>query len=362
MIAPEPRVPLAPLTSMGVGGPARFFVRARGRAEVEAALGWATQRGLPVLVLGGGSNLVVADEGFDGLVVALSASGAPLHVEEADGRVHVRSDAGRGWDELVGHAVGAGWAGVECLSGIPGSVGATPIQNVGAYGQEVAETITAVHALDRHALEEVVLDRAACAFSYRDSAFKRSGSRFVVLEVTFALLPGGPPAVRYPELERALAADRAPTLAAVRDAVLRLRAAKSMLLDPGGENGRSAGSFFTNPVVAAADVEGIRERVRAHVGVEARMPEFPDGSGRVKLSAGWLIERAGFHKGWGEGRAGLSTRHCLSIVNRGGARAADVLGVARAVRDGVRERFGVRLVPEPELVGFAPEAIGDLFA
>jgi UDP-N-acetylmuramate dehydrogenase len=362
------RVSLAAFTTLEVGGEARFFLEARDRATVVAALAWASVRGLPVVVLGGGSNLLIADRGVDALVLQIRIGG--VEVGDEGGRVIVRAGAGEPWDGLCERAVRAGWAGIECLSGIPGAVGATPIQNVGAYGQEVAETIVEVCALDRGSGHEVLLDRAACGFGYRDSVFKREAQgRYVVVEVTFALRGGGPPTVRYPELRRVIdsrmssaSGQAEPTLAEVRAAVLDLRRGKSMVLDSGDENRRSAGSFFTNPIVTVDHLERVRARV-AEAGALApgeAMPEFPASLGRVKLSAAWLIERAGFVRGTADGAVGISTRHTLAIVNRGGATAAGVLAFARRVRDRVEERFGVALTPEPVLLGFTAEEVEGL--
>ncbi|WP_437729581.1 UDP-N-acetylmuramate dehydrogenase [Sorangium sp. So ce861] len=366
-------VPLAPLTTLGVGGPARFFAEAADDAAVVEAFRFAEARGVPLFVLGGGSNLLVADRGVDALVLRVRVRGVELAggAEAAgdDGRgprVLVRAGAGEGWDDLVARAVAEGWAGVECLSGIPGDVGATPIQNVGAYGQEVAETIAEVRAIDRATGAAVVLAGADCGFGYRDSRFKRAWrGRYVITAVTFALRPGGAATVRYPELQRALAAPPGgapPPLAEVRRAVIALRRGKSMVLDPADENGRSAGSFFMNPTLEAGAAAGVLARIEA-AGVLAAgeaIPRYPAGEGRVKLSAAWLIERAGFAKGTRHGAAGISTRHTLALVNRGGATAAELLELARRVRRGVLDRFGVALTPEPDLVGFAPGDVDDL--
>ena len=357
-------MPLAELTTLGVGGEARFFLEAHAERTVVEALAWARAASLPVLVLGGGSNLLVADRGVEALVLRVRIAGIAAHAEGAC--AVVRAGAGEAWDPLCAHAVGEGWAGVECLAGIPGDVGATPIQNVGAYGQEVAETITEVRALDRTSGSAVRFDRAACGFGYRDSVFKRGGrDRYVVVAVTFALRRGGPPTVRYPELQRALGAPAEatrPSLAQVRAAVLALRRTKSMVLDRSDENHRSAGSFFMNPVVAVDELERVRGRVTEAgvLGPGEVMPEFAAAEGRVKLSAAWLIERAGFAKGMAEGAVGISTRHTLAIVNRGGATAAAIVGFARRVRDRVDARFGVQLTKEPVFVGFTPREIEGL--
>lgn len=342
-------VPLGPLTTMGVGGPARWYVEAHDEPAVLAALRWAEERGLPLRVLGGGSNLVVADAGVEALVLRVALRG--LAVREAGSLVEITAAAGEPWDGVVRFAVERGWAGLECLSGIPGLVGATPIQNVGAYGQEVSDTIVAVRALDRTTRTIVTLPPAACRFGYRDSAFKSGApDRHVILGVTYRVRPGGAPSVRYAELERHLAARgiSAPALADVRESVLAVRRAKSMVLDPADPNRRSCGSFFVNPVVPAAEAERV-----ASVAGDPGMPRWPEPGGeRVKLAAAWLVERAGFARGQEDGAAGISTRHTLAIVAREGARAADVVRVARRVRDGVLARFGVRLHPEPVFWGF----------
>jgi len=351
-LAPREHVPLAPYCTLGVGGPARFFLEARDEATVAEALAWARRRGVDLRVLGGGSNLVVADEGVDALVVRIALRG--VSAEAAGRAVKVTAAAGEPWDALVAFAVERGWAGLECLSGIPGLVGATPIQNVGAYGQEVSDTLVSVRALDCATGRSVTLPARECGFAYRDSRFK-SGEpgRFVVLAVTYRLAPGGAPTARYADLERHLAGrGRAPTLAEVRAAVLAIRRAKSMVLDPDDENRRSCGSFFTNPVVTPAAAD----RVAALAGDPA-MPRWPQPDGRVKLSAAWLIERAGFRRGCTDGPVGLSTRHALALVTRDGARTADVLAFARRLRSAVEARFGVRLTPEPVIWGPPPAGL-----
>ncbi|HSS40532.1 MAG TPA: UDP-N-acetylmuramate dehydrogenase [Polyangia bacterium] len=348
-------VPLAPLTTLEVGGDARHFAEATDEAAVVAALRWAAARDLPVAILGGGSNVVAADAGFDGLVVRVAPRGLRFDAA-ADGSVAVTAAAGEPWDALVADTVARGLGGLECLSGIPGLTGATPIQNVGAYGQEVAETIRSLRVLDRATLQARELPAADCGFGYRDSRFKREPGAFVVLAVTFALRPEAPPALRYPELAAALGSKAAPTLSQARAAVLALRAKKSMVIRAGDPNRRSAGSFFTNPVVEAAAADAVARR--AGVAGES-MPRFPAGPGRVKLSAGWLIERAGFPKGFRRGPVGISTAHALALVNLGGARASDLLDLAAEIVDSVRDRLGITLTPEPVLLGgvwprFAP--------
>jgi UDP-N-acetylmuramate dehydrogenase len=303
-------------------------------------------------VLGGGSNVLVADRGFEGVV--LRARIEDVALDEQPGRVVVTAGAGYPWDRLVAIAVDRGWAGLECLSGIPGDVGATPIQNVGAYGQDVSETIAEVQAIDRASREARVFSATECGFGYRDSVFKRElKDRFVITRVTFALTPGGAPAIRYAELEKALANEDAPSLARVRDTVVALRRAKSMVLDPSDENGRSAGSFFMNPTLDDVAVERV-------LATGKTPPRFAAGAGLTKVPAGWLIENAGFAKGMRDGNVGLSTKHALAITNRGGATAAEIVAFARKIRDGVGNVFGIRLRPEPVFLGFPPGEIDDL--
>jgi len=346
-LTPRPDVPLAPYCTLGVGGPARWFLEATDEATVLAARDWARRRGVRVLVLGGGSNVVVPDEGVDALVLRVALRG--IAVREGAGAVEVTAAAGEPWDDLVALTVARGWAGLECLSGIPGLVGATPMQNVGAYGQEVADTVVAVRALDLERGRVVTLDGRACGFGYRTSRFKREeAGRWVVLAVTYRLRPGGPPTLGYADLDRHLAARgiARPTLADVRASVLAIRRAKSMVLAPDDPNRRSCGSFFLNPFVTPADAA----RVAARAGDPA-MPRWPQPDGRVKLSAAWLIERAGFPRGYREGSVGLSTRHALAIVVHDGGRARDVLAFARRLQAAVHDRFGVHLEPEPALWG-----------
>ncbi|HVR20593.1 MAG TPA: UDP-N-acetylmuramate dehydrogenase [Polyangiaceae bacterium] len=340
---PRESVELAPLTTLGIGGVARFFFDAPDVASVRAALSWAKGRGTPTRILGGGSNVVVSDDGFDGLVLRTAIRGCVFR--DAEQSVELTVHAGEPWDDVVRASVARGLQGLECLSGIPGWAGATPIQNVGAYGQEVAECIERVDVLDRSTLEPLSLAASECRFAYRDSRFKSDDpERFVVLAVHFRLRRGAAPSVRYAELARHLAEGGAerPTLLDVREAVLLLRGKKSMLYDTSDENGRSCGSFFTNPVVTAETAEGIEK-----LSEDRSMPRYPQPDGRVKLAAGWLIERAGFAKGHRQGPVGLSTKHALAIVCHDGARATDVLGLAETIRAGVRSRFGVTLVLEP---------------
>ncbi len=346
-------VPLAPLTTLELGGPARHVAEAPDADAAIEALRWAQERQLPVFVLGGGSNVVIADGGFAGLV--LRPTGRGMAFTPDDGDVRVEAQAGEPWDAVVAETVARNLAGLECLSGIPGLTGATPIQNVGAYGQDVAQTIQSVRVLDRRTLQTVDRSPHACGFSYRDSAFKRAPDRYLVLAVTFRLRPNGAPSIRYAELSSALAAVATPSLRQVREAVLTLRRGKSMVIDAGDPNRRSVGSFFTNPVVSIADADriaaiAVREGM---VSDAAQVPRFPVNADRVKLAAGWLIERAGISKGMRRGPVGISTRHALALVHHGGGKSSDLVALAREVRDAVAARFGITLVPEPVFLGVA---------
>jgi UDP-N-acetylmuramate dehydrogenase len=325
-------------TTLRLGGPAVSWVTAMTEDDVMDAMDTVH----PVLVVGGGSNLVVADDGFEGRVVEIATRGVSPDTDDPScGGVLVKVAAGETWDDLVVLAAERGWVGIEALSGIPGRVGATPIQNVGAYGQEVSQTIATVRVWDRVLKGVRTFANADCHFGYRTSRFKADPDRHVVLDVTFQLAVGtlGAP-VAYAELARTLGVEpgrRAP-LGEVRRAVLELRRGKGMVLSPDDHDTWSAGSFFTNPVLAAADVPD-------------GAPAWPQDDGRVKTSAAWLIEHAGFAKGYGSGRVALSGKHVLALTNRGGATTAELLALAREVRDGVEAAYGVRLVNEPVLVG-----------
>ncbi|MHC3391630.1 UDP-N-acetylmuramate dehydrogenase [Streptomyces lavendulocolor] len=341
--------PLAPLTTFRLGGPAGRLVTATTDDEVVAAVREADRAGTPLLVIGGGSNLVIGDKGFDGTALRIATRGFTL-----DG-TRLELAAGEVWTDAVARTVEAGLAGIECLAGIPGSAGATPIQNVGAYGQEVSATITEVVAYDRRADETVTVPNAACDFSYRHSRFKADPDRFVVLRVRFELedAQGLSAPIKYAETARTLgveAGDRVP-VATARETVLRLRAGKGMVLDPEDHDTWSAGSFFTNPILEQAQYEAFLGRVRDRLGPDVIPPAFPAGDGRVKTSAAWLIDMAGFTKGYGTGPARISTKHTLALTNRGGATTEDLLALAREVVAGVRDAFGVTLVNEPVTVG-----------
>lgn len=344
----QERVPLAPLTTLGVGGEARYLAEARSEDDACAVVRWARERGLPLFVLGGGSNVLIADRGWPGLALRVAIRGVE---ERSEGKRRLfTAGAGEEWDALVARAVERDCAGIECLSGIPGTVGGTPIQNVGAYGQEIAETIAAVRVLDLESGELCELSNEECGFHYRSSRFNgRERGRYLVLGVSFALHPGGKPKIAYPDLKSAFAGrSAAPGLIEVREAVRKVRRAKAMLLEPGDPDEHSAGSFFKNPIVDAAQLAAI-ERAAEHHGLEA--PRFP-AEGRTKVPAGWLIEHAGFHRGYVRGPVGISSRHALAIVNRGGATAADIVALKDEIQQRVREEFGVELQPEPVFVGF----------
>ncbi|MGJ5833505.1 UDP-N-acetylmuramate dehydrogenase [Streptomyces ossamyceticus] len=341
--------PLAPLTTFRLGGPADRLITATTDDEVIAAVREADDAGTPLLLIGGGSNLVIGDKGFAGTALVIATRGVTL-----DG-TKLELAAGEVWTDAVAHTVDAGLAGVECLAGIPGSAGATPIQNVGAYGQEVASTITEVVAYDRRTRETVTLPNADCAFSYRHSRFKNDPDRYVVLRVRFELEDAdglsGP--IKYAETARALGVepgDRVP-LAAARETVLKLRAGKGMVLDPEDHDTWSAGSFFTNPILTNDEFAAFHARVRARLGDDVTPPAYPAGDGHTKTSAAWLIDKAGFTKGYGTGPARISTKHTLALTNRGAATTEDLLTLAREVVTGVHDAFGITLVNEPVAIG-----------
>ena len=331
-------VALGPLTTLGIGGPAKFFQKAHSVDEVREAIDWAKSNDEQLLILGGGSNVLIADEGFDGLVLHLELRG----ISAGDDGI-LQASSSEPWDELVAMAVSRDWAGVECLSGIPGSTGATPIQNVGAYGQDVSETITKVEVFDRSNGRLTTLSNADCQFEYRNSIFKKSAKdRYVVLSVSFQLRPGGAPSIRYPELQKAIA--EGSSLQEARDAVIAIRRRKGMVIDPADPDTCSDGSFFMNPIVSKEKLASLGE-----------LPHFPAGE-NIKLSAAWLIEHAGFEKGFVHGNVGISSKHTLAIINRGGGTAREVVELVRMIQDGVREKFGVELQPEPNFIGFDRQA------
>jgi len=342
----EENKPLAPLTTIGIGGPARYFAKATSIHDIRDGIDWASARSQPLFILGGGSNLLISDDGFKGLVLQIDLRGVVVESEDEFATVTVA--AAEPWDSLVATAVEHGWAGIECLSGIPGSTGATPIQNVGAYGQDVSETIIRVEVLDRRSGLVITLTNRECRFGYRSSVFKNhERERYVVLNVTFRLNAGGAASVRYPELRRYLEerGESVEDLRAVRDAVIAIRKRKGMVLDPTDPDTRSDGSFFMNPIIEDADFATFKQRADS-------APNFPANDGTVKLSAAWLIEHAGFSKGFVHGNVGLSAKHTLAVVNRGGGTAREVRELVKMVQDRVREQFGVEIHPEPNFIGF----------
>lgn len=344
---------LADLTTLRLGGRARRYVRVDGERELVEAVRAGDAAGEPLLVLAGGSNVVVADDGFDGTVVHVVTRGVQRLGEDGD-RALLEVAAGEPWDPLVARCVNEGLAGVECLSGIPGSVGATPIQNVGAYGQEVAETLVSVRAYDRGERAVVTLAPADCGFSYRSSAFKRDPEHWVVLAVRFAL-PRSPDSrpLRYEELARKLDAPigASAPLPRVREAVLALRRRKGMVIDPADPDSVSAGSFFTNPILDPASFAALAARA------DGSPPHWPEPDGRIKVSAAWLIERAGFRRGHGDPETvAISSKHTLALTNRGAGTTTALVALAREIAAGVHARFGIALTPEPVFVGHRWEA------
>ncbi len=335
------------MTTLGVGGPAKYFVEIKTEAELVEAVAWARTASLPVFVLGGGSNLLVADSGFDGVVLKMAIS-APVMFEEVAEFVQCNVAAGVDWDVCVLAACERGLSGVECLAGIPGLVGGTPVQNVGAYGQEVAETIVAVRALDLETMEFVALSAAQCGFGYRKSIFNTTErGRYIVTQVTFRFAPQRSLELKYAELQRHFEGN-APTPMEVYHAVREIRHRKGMLLVEGDADCRSAGSFFKNPVVTEAVFAAVVEISRV---AAPAVPHWTASEGQVKLAAAWLVEQAGFHKEFAMGRAGISSRHTLALVNRGGATAGEIVALRDAVQRSVEERFGVRMEQEPVGLG-----------
>jgi len=333
---------LSSYTTFGIGGPARYFLNATTEQDIVNALDLASTRNLPVFVLGGGSNLLVADRGFDGLVLRVGIQG----MEWQDSQL--TAAAGEDWDGVVASCVARGYGGVECLSGIPGFAGGTPVQNVGAYGQEISDVLASVRVLERSSGRVAELSKEQCGFGYRTSIFNTTHrDQYLVLAVSYALRKDVAPLLKYPDLLRRFDSQSAePTIPDVRNAVREIRAAKGMLIMEGDPDSHSAGSFFKNPFVGEAEYSRIQSSV------DEPVPRYPAGSEKVKTSAAWLIERAGFRKGFARGRAGISSKHTLALVNRGGASAEDIVSLAREIRSGVEDKFGVRLVPEPVFVGF----------
>ena len=349
----EENIALAPLTTFRIGGPARFFVNATSLADVQEAVSFSRQRNLPLFVLGGGSNLLVSDAGWPGLVLKIAIPGIDRLAGSDDGKVLFEVGAGESWDRFVSQAVVANCAGVECMSGIPGSVGGTPVQNVGAYGQEVSQTIDSVEVFDMKDGQVRELCNEACGFSYRSSIFNTTErGRFIILRVTYALIGGGEPYLEYADLKRHFGGrETRPNLAETREAVRHIRTLKGMLIVEGDPDARSAGSFFKNPVISPAQHEELRKRAEA---MKLTIPSYPALEKNMKVSAAWLVEHSGFARGYGFGHSGISTKHALAIVNRGNATAAEVLALKDEIQHRVEEIWGLRLQAEPVLVGIQP--------
>lgn len=334
------QVPLAPYTTFQIGGPARWFAEAATEDDILDAVEFARSRKLRLFALGGGSNLLVSDAGFPGLVLHIGLKG----IEQQSDSFTVA--AGEDWDAFVSRAVEQDCAGVECLAGIPGTAGGTPIQNVGAYGQEVSETIAGVRALDLSTMQFQEFSNAECGFAYRRSVFNTvERGRYIVTQIRYRLRKDGEPRIAYADLKHHFKDSTAPTLCAVGRAVREIRRRKGMYIVAGDPDCRSAGSFFKNPVVSADHYARIAERE------ETEVPKYPVSDGTVKVPAAWLLERAGFHKGYSTGPAGISTCHTLALVNRGGAKAADIYELRDRIVAAVEAQFGIRLEPEPVLVG-----------
>ena len=340
-------VPLAPLTTLQIGGPARYFSEAACEEEVLDAVAFASEHQLPLFVLGGGSNLVIADAGWPGLVLKIAIGGIPQH-EEGEA-VIFHPGAGVEWDKFVERAVANDCAGVECLSGIPGTVGGTPVQNVGAYGQEVSQTIEAVRAFDLQEKKIVRLDHDACRFRYRSSLFNTAArGRYIILRVTYRLMPGAKPSLSYADLQKHFAGSANPSLAELRDAVLRIRLSKGMLIVPGDADSRSAGSFFKNPILSESEFRDLAGRAEIK---GLTIPSYPALEAHRKVSAAWLVEHSGFSKGFALGPAAISRKHALALINTGDARATDLVQLKEKIQRGVREIWGIELETEPVFVG-----------
>jgi len=341
-------VPLAPMTTLKVGGPARFFIEANTVAEVTDAVAFSRSRNLPLFILGGGSNVVISDAGWPGLVLKIGVTG----INHRHGRNEVVFEAGAGedWDKFVALVVAHNCAGIECLSGIPGSVGGTPVQNVGAYGQEVSQTIESVLALDLRDSQLHELYKDVCGFAYRSSMFNTTEhGHYVILQVNYVLHHGGDALIAYADLKKYFAGwSVKPTLADVRDAVRKIRSGKGMLLTPGDDDCRSAGSFFKNPILSTEQYQDLKTRAAVK---NLQIPTYPALDTQMKVSAAWLVEHSGFGRGYGHGRVGISRKHTLAIVNRGNATASEILAFKDHIQQRVSDIWGVVLEPEPVFVG-----------
>jgi UDP-N-acetylmuramate dehydrogenase len=352
----QENVPMAPLTTLQVGGAARYFAELKRQDDVREAVQFARGHDLRLFVLGGGSNLVVADSGWPGLVLRIAIGGiaTPNPTDLAGNAVLFSVDAGVDWDDFVAQAVAQNCAGVECLSGIPGSVGGTPVQNVGAYGQEVSDTIESVRAFDLKEDRMVVLPKPACGFRYRTSIFNTTEpGRYIIVRVNYRLKRGGAPSLKYADLQKhfaeRLAGKKMPSLAEVRDAVREIRRSKGMLIVPGDEDCRSAGSFFKNPVLTEQQFQDLAARAASR-GLE--IPSYPALDAQRKVSAAWLVEHSGFSKGYATGAAGISKKHALALINRGDAKASDIVSLKDEIQQGVQKAWGIPLEPEPVFIGF----------
>jgi len=347
----QENIPLAQFTTLQIGGPARYFAEAHNENELRSALAFAEQQQIPVFILGGGSNVLISDNGFPGLALRVALQGVRWFDQGK-----VIAAAGEDWDMFVHQCVEREWAGIESLSGIPGLVGGTPVQNVGAYGQEVSETIISVRVLDRQTGREVELSNSECGFSYRASIFNTiARQRYIVLAVTYALNPHGEPEISYPDLKNYFAGREInPGLKEVCEAVRNIRASKAMLLTPDDPDSRSAGSFFKNPIVAEDRYEQIEKSAieQGLIYPGERMPCYPAAGGQLKLPAAWLIERSGFQKGYHRGQVAISSKHSLALINRGGATAAELLTLVDEIQSSVEIKFGILLVIEPDFIGF----------
>ncbi len=348
----QENIPLAAYTTLGIGGPARFLARARNEDQILEALAFARFQSCPVFILGSGSNIVVSDAGFPGLVLKMEIPGI-RNLDHENG-ARISAAAGVEWDAFVQHCVKRNLAGIECLSGIPGTVGATPIQNVGAYGEEVSEVIVSVRVLDRDSNSITEMARPDCAFTYRSSIFNTTHqNRYVLLRVDFALRPDGKPRIGYQDLQRRFAG-KDPSIGEVRESVMQIRRAKAMLLLDGDPDSKSVGSFFKNPILTPDAAAGLQEEARTHgiLGSSENIPRFAAPEGKEKLPAAWLIERAGFEKGYTAGHVGISSKHSLALINRGGASAREILDLMQQIQSRVQTLFGITLQPEPVFIGF----------
>ncbi|MEQ1603785.1 MAG: UDP-N-acetylmuramate dehydrogenase [Pyrinomonadaceae bacterium] len=355
----QENISLAQFTTLAIGGRARYFVRAETEEQVFETANFANENDLKLFILGGGSNVLIADSGFDGVVLQIAIRGIKTTDPQiSDFRSEIENvpesktgdsqlivvGAGEDWDKFVRYCVDHNLAGVECLSGIPGFVGGTPVQNVGAYGQEVAETIVEVRCFDRTSGEVITLSNSECGFSYRTSIFNSTHrERFIVLGVTFELRPGGKPKLVYKDLIEHFA-NQKPALSEVRDAVLKIRRSKSMVIDANDPNSKSAGSFFKNPVVS-------REKLKELRTLFGSIPSYEFGE-MFKIPAAWLIENAGFHKGFALGEAGISSNHSLALINRGHASADEIVVLSERIKEALAAKFGIELHPEPIFIGF----------